>query len=332
MSSPKILVTGGSGFIGGSLVLALVKRGYTVRAFYRAGDDNRLIAKAPVELIEGDICDPDKLKQAAAGCQTVFHTAGNVSFRKQDRASQFRVNVKGTGNVVQTCIKVGVKKLIYTSTVNTLGIAWPTGSIADEDTPFDPEKSDFNYAYTKKLAEDIALAANGSAIEVVSVNPGTVFGPGDVNLNAGSYIMAIAKAPVWFYPPGGTNCVHVDAVVAGHIAALQSGRAGERYILGGENLYYREVFSIIADVLGRPRPKFSMPTYPLVLASSLIEKLSALLGFDTKIAAEAAKAGQHTFFYSSEKARRELNLEMIPFRRAVEEAVAWYRQENILKV
>ncbi len=332
MSSPKVLVTGGSGFIGGNLVLTLVEHGYTVRAFYRAGDDNRLIAKVPIERIEGDICDPFILEQAAVGCQVVFHTAGNVSFRKQDRALQYRVNVKGTGNVVQTCIKVGVKRLIHTSTVNTLGIPWPQGSIGDEDTPFDPGKSNFNYAYTKKLAEDSALAANGSALEVVSVNPGTVFGPGDVNVNAGSYITAIAKAPVWFYPPGGTNCVHIDAVVAGHMAAMKNGRAGEKYILGGENLYYREIFSIIADVLGRPRPRFSMPNYLLVLASSLIEKLAALSGFETKIAAEAAKAGEHTFFYSSEKARRELNLKMIPFRRAVEEAVAWYRQEYILKV
>jgi dihydroflavonol-4-reductase len=151
-----------------------------------------------------------------------------------------------------------------------------------------------------------------------------------VNANAGSYILTLAKTPLLFYPAGGTNCVHVDSVVDGHIAAFEKGRPGERYILGGENLHYREMLAIIADVLGRPRPRFAIPARPSVLAASLLERIADLLGSNLKLSAEAARAGGLRFFYSSDKARRELGLEDIPFRRAVEDAVAWYRKEGYL--
>ncbi len=329
-SKKTVLVTGGSGFVGGNLALALAGRGLRVRAFYRRGDDTRLLASSPVEKIEGDICDEKLLGEAASGCDAVFHTAGNVSFREADRHVQYRVNVEGTRTVVRACLRAGVRRLVHTSTVNTLGIPKRGGPPADENTAFDWNESSFTYAQTKKIAEDIALSANGSSLEVVAVNPGTVFGPGDVNVNAGTYILAIAKAPVLFYPAGGTSCVHIDVVVAGHIAAYEKGRPGHRYILGGENLTYRKMFSTIAGLLGKPAPRLKLPMSLAVISSGLIETFAPKLSEKTRISSGAARAGRISFFYSSEKARHELGLEHIPFRRAVEEAIAWYRKEGFL--
>ena len=327
----RVLITGGSGFIGGKLAQTLSDRGFEVRAFYRKGDDDRLLDNRPVEKIEGDINDIPLLTEAAAGCAYVFHTAGNVSFRRTDYDIQYQVNVEGTRSVVQACRHAEVGRLIHTSTVNTLGIPGPEAPVGDENTPFVMQNCPFNYGRTKKMAEDIALAANGPDLEVVSVNPGTVFGPGDINANAGSYILAIAHTPMLFYPEGGTNCVHVDAVISGHIAAMEKGRPGERYILGGENLTYQEIFTLIARLLGRPRPRFKLPTGLAVFAAHWIETLGGRWGFQTKLAAEAARAGQYRFFYSSQKAIDELALPEIPFSLAAEEAIGWYRKEGLLK-
>jgi dihydroflavonol-4-reductase len=157
-----------------------------------------------------------------------------------------------------------------------------------------------------------------------------VFGPGDVNFNAGSYIRAIAGGLVLLYPPGGTNCVHVDAVVAGHLAAMDRGRPGERYVLGGENLTYREMFGVIADVLGRPRPLLPLP-YPVALgAARLVDAVAGVSGLRPRVSAEAVRAGRHLLFYASAKAAKDLALPFIPFRRAVEDAVAWYRRHGLL--
>ena len=327
---PTVLVTGGTGFIGGRLAVALQERGYGVRVHHRPGDDTRLIDGRNIERIEGDICDPDSLMTAAKGCTGVFHTAGNVSFRRRDKSVQHRVNVDGTRTVLETCRRARVRRLVHTSTVNALGIPSPRGSVGNEETTFDFDSCRFGYALTKKLAEDIALGANRRELDVVVVNPGTVFGPGDINRNAGSYILALARMPVLVCPTGGTNCVHIDNVVEGHIAAYERGKPGERYILGGENLTYRQVFSTIADVLGRRRPVLALPTGPGILAAATIELISDLSGIDTRLSAEAARAGGRKFFFSSEKARRELGIEPIPFRRAVEEAVEWYRREGFL--
>ncbi len=320
----KALVTGGSGFIGAALVRALCARGHDVRAFFRPGDDPRLLDGLPAERIEGDIGNREALAAAARGCEGVFHTAGNLSFLKRDRALQSRVNVDGASAVVDACLRAGVRRLVHTSSVNACGIPFPQGTIGDEETPFNWESVGFHYALTKRAGEQVALAADGPRLEVVVVNPGTVFGPGDIHRNAGSYILAIQKGPVFFYPGGGANVVHVAAVLAGHLAAFDRGRAGQRYILGGENLTYREIFATIAEVLGRPKPRLAVPYPAAWTAAGLVEAAAEISGRPARLSVEAVRAGYLKLFYSSAKAERELGLPRIPFRRAVEEAADWY--------
>ena len=207
-----------------------------------------------IQRIEGDICDESVLVQAASGCSVVFHLAGNMSFRKADFNEQHKVNVEGTRAVVNACLQTDVRRLVHTSTVNAIGLPKPDRAIGNENTPWRKDMERFGYAVTKRQGERLALQACGPKLEVVVVNPGTVFGAGDVNTNAGSYILAMARFPMLFYPRGGVSCTH--------IAALYRGRPGQRYILGGENLTYREIFSIIADVLGRQGPGRPYPGWP----------------------------------------------------------------------
>jgi dihydroflavonol-4-reductase len=325
----RVLVTGGSGFIGGKLVRLLVDSGYETRAFFREGDDARLLTGLPVDRTEADICDLAALVEAMKGCEGVFHTAGNVSFRRRDRKIQRRVNVEGTRTVIAACRRAGVRRLVHTSTVNTLGVPGE-GCVGDERTPPDSRLHDMGYVATKRTAESLALGANGPGLEVVSVNPGTVFGPGDVNANAGSFILAAARLPVIACPPGGTNCVHIDAVTRGHLAAYERGRAGERYILGGENLTYREMFRIIAEALGRRLRILAVPPAPAVVLAFLLERAADVAGIDMPLSADAARAGSLRLYYSSRKARQELALPFLPFRLAAREAVEWYRAEGFL--
>ncbi len=324
-----VLVTGASGFIGSSLALALTLagRGLQVRAFYRKGDDARRLIGTPVQRIEGDICDESALIQAARGCSAVFHLAGNMSFRRADFDEQYKVNVEGTRAVVSACLQTDVRRLVHTSTVNAIGLPRPDRAIGNENTPWSKDMERFGYAVTKRQGERLALQACGPKLEVVVVNPGTVFGAGDVNTNAGSYILAMARYPLLFYPGGGVSCAHIDAVVAGHIAAYYKGRPGQRYILGGENLTYREIFAIIADVLGRPNSKLPLPPAAAVAVAFIAE----VFGLSSKLSPDAARAGELTFFFSSAKAERELGYRILPFRSAVEQAVQWYRQEGFLR-
>jgi dihydroflavonol-4-reductase len=357
-----VLVTGASGFIGSSLALALSARGFRVRAFYRTGDDARRLigARGPstrIQRIEGDICDESALVQAARGCSAVFHLAGNMSFRKADFNEQHKVNVEGTRAVVNACLQTDARRLVHTSTVNAIGLPKPDRAIGDENTPWSKDMERFGYAVTKRQGERLALQACGPKLEVVVVNPGTVFGAGDINVNAGSYILAMARFPLLFYPGGGVSCAHIAAAVDGNIAALYRARPGQRYILGGENLTYREIFAIIADVLRRPDPEWpdprravprmarlrmavprmavprmAVPRLPLPRAAAVaLAFVAEALGLSSKLSPDAARAGDLTFFFSSAKAQRELGYRILPFRSAVEQAVRWYRKEGFLR-
>ena len=324
-----VLVTGGSGFIGGQLTRALVSQDYDVRVFYRPHDDTRMIKDLPIQHFTGDITEHRALKNAMKGCTAVFHTVGNMSFWYADRPLQYKVNVEGTKAVVETAKALGVSKMVHTSTVNTIGVVEGDG-VSDEQTPFNYDASDFYYAITKKQAEDVALAANSPDFRVVAVNPGTVFGAGDINFNAGSYIKEIQNGKGYFATRGGTCCVHVDAVVAGHIAAFEKGKAGEKYILGGENLPYVTLFQVIANVLGKKHTVRTVPNWVALTAAKVTENLGLLFKKKTQLTAEAVRAACLKKYYSSQKATKDLDLPFIPFQKAVEDAVDFYKQNRML--
>lgn len=328
--SKKVLVTGGSGFLGANLAVKLVAKGYDVNLFYRAGEQHPFFKNLNANHFTGDINDEIALSKAMENCEVVFHTVGNMSFWKPDRPIQTKVNVDGTKTCINAAIKSGVKRFILTSTVNTIGIP-KKGTIGDENTPFNWEKYDFNYAISKKKSEEIALKNNSQEFEVIAVNPGTFFGAGDINFNAGSYIKAVAQNQGYFASPGGTNCVPVKDVVNGHILAMEKGKPGETYILGGTNMKYKELFELIVKELKLLfNPVFEIPDFAVKLFGEANEFYHQLIQKKTQVVAESAKVGCLDLFYSSQKAERELGYQKSDFRIAIQEAITFYKEHKMI--
>ncbi len=326
----NVLVTGGTGFLGANLTVELVKRGHNVRIFYREGDHHPFLDNLEVQHFAGDIRDKDLLKKAVAGCDAVFHTVGNASFWKSDRPIQELVNVKGTENILTVAKAAGVKRVVHTSSINALGIPDP-GTIGDENTAFNWESYDFNYATTKKKSEDVALSFNAPDFEVVVVNPGTIFGKGDINVNTGSYVKAIKNGQGYFTASGGTNCVSVDDVVKGHILAMEKGRPGEKYILGGENLTMVQLFKLIGTELGLSfHPVIEIPKVIAMGVSTINEFFFKLINKRTNLVPESVQVGYLKLFYSSAKAERELDYSAQPLNVAIREGIAFFREQEVI--
>ncbi len=326
----KVLVTGGTGFLGANLTEKLVHLGFEVRVFYRAGEHHPFLKGLPIQHFTGDITDQDALEVAMQGCDVVFHTVGNMSFWKPDRPIQYKVNVEGTKAAIAVAKLCGVKRFMHTSTINTLGIP-ELESIGDENTPFNWQPYDFYYATTKKEAEVFALANNTADFEVVVLNPGTIFGAGDIHLNAGTYIKAVQDNQGFFASSGGTNCVGVKEVVEGHILAMHKGKPGEKYILGGQNLSYKTLFESIGKALSLNfHPVIALPDTITIAAAQLNEWWFLMRGGKTNLLPESARVGGLKLFYSSAKAQHELGYKPRSVQMAIHEAIAFYQKHDMI--
>jgi dihydroflavonol-4-reductase len=322
------LVTGGTGFVGSNLCAALVARGHRVRVLCRPGADLRAIAGIPVEFVPGDILDRPSLDAACAGCDTVYHAAALVSFRKKMRDRQFDVNVKGTRNVVEACSAAGVRRLVHVSSIAAIGHT-------DDGTPA-TEESVYNwgtisaYRHTKHLAEQEVQAGAQRGLSAVIVNPSVVIGERDIHVHGGEIIRSVKRGIALLYPDGGMNVAYVGDVVAGMMAAAESGKKGERYILGGENLSYKEVFERTARLTGGRSPFGRLPSSLLRMSARLIERTAELLSLDPPLTEEMVAGTTRFNWYSSGKAIRELGYRITPFDDAVGAAYRWYRAQGML--
>ncbi len=326
--SEKILVTGATGFVGSNLVEALLGRGLSVRVLKRSVSSPLALSGLDVEQMEGDIRDLDSVQKAVQGCDIVFHCAGYISFEERKRKYQEEVNVQGTLNVAKACKKYGVKRLIYTSTVNAIG--YPETGLGNEDIPFNYSSGKFCYCETKKDAEDVLAEEFHRGLPVVIVNPGTMFGPRDVYLQAGRMIVQMARGNVFGFIAGGSSFCNVRDVVEGHIQAWKRGRLGERYILAGENLSYEQIFKVIARKLNRTPPRVRLPRQATSLAGMFIEWGSNALGKDPPFTRTMARFwGIHNYF-SSEKAGEELGYHPKSCGIGIDEAIEWYRDHGFI--
>jgi len=323
----KVLVTGASGFLGSRIALLLGENGHQVRAAFRPGDDTRLLRGLPVEPQACDLLDEICTRRAMAGMDAVVHTAAMVTFQRRLYDTQMRVNVEGTRILLRAARSAGIRRFIHTSTVNTLGIP-SEGSVGDEDTPFNWQIWRLGYMDSKKASEDLVRQAEG--LETICVLPGTMFGPWDINVNAGQYILQCARGLGLAAPPGGTSVVHVDDVARGHLLALERGIVGERYVLGGENLTYHELFCIIAHELGRRPPLFTLPAPLLLGLGRAADRLSAHLPWPLPAGEGLLKAACSNLFYDSTKARQQLGYTFRPAAEAIQDAVSWYRDQGMI--
>lgn len=325
----KVLVTGGTGFLGANLVHHLVKRGEQVRVLKRRRTPPTLLEGLPVEFAEGDVTDFDSLVAASRGVEGIYHCAGLVSYWPPKRAWQYRVNVEGPRNVVEAAARNGVRRVVHTSSIAAIGFR-TDGQAADEDTPFNWEPLGVHYCLSKHQGEQAALAAGKKGLEVVVVNPATIFGPRDIHWLAGRIFKMVAEQGVIRGPAGGTTTCDVDDVCAGHIAAMEKGQPGRRYILGGEYRPYKELVQEIADVMGRPVRLQEVPFWVAQAAAWGAYGVSLLTRKEPPLTPELLRVMRHARRYSCARAVRELGYPQTPLRQTLEKTYGWYRDNGYL--
>lgn len=324
----RVLITGGSGFIGSNLAAACVRRGDEVRVLRRSKSSLVGLNMLPIEHVVGDLLDAEAVMRAVAGCDLVFHVAAISSYWRSKRAEIYRVNAEGTRVVMEACLKAGVLRVVHTSSAAAVGIA--QNGCADESTPFDAVSSSFAYADSKHKAEAVVRAAVERGLQAVMVNPAIVIGAGDHYLNSSSMVLEYGRGRVPVMPPGGACVADIDAVVQGHLVAAEHGRIGERYILGGENLTYRQITATIAQVTGVRPPPVVVPKAILGIAAPVVDMFNTISRRPPLISGEQVRLSQLNFFFDSGKAVRELDYPIMPFRGAVEKAYAWYREHGYM--
>ncbi len=324
----KILVTGATGCIGSNLIIELLRQGYNVRAFHRTSSNTLTLKDVNVECVIGDILNKESLRKAMRGCDTVFHTAALVTFWKRQRVEQFEVNVQGTMNIVESCLDLGIERLVHISTIAALGYR-TDGQLIDERTAYNWGRR-YSYRYTKFLAELEVLKGVEKGLNATIVNPSIIIGPRDINAHGGTIVREIKRGRIPFYPKGGMNIVSVHDIVGGMISAANVGRSGERYILGGVNLANKEVFELAAKVLGGKAPKLEAPTWLLKTAAKVFDVFGDITGIKPPLTSDLAAAVGLYNWYSIEKAKRELGYQPTPIEDAIKEAYKWYKENGMM--
>jgi dihydroflavonol-4-reductase len=323
----KVLVTGSTGFVGSALCRLLAAQGYSVRAFHRPSSSLSALDAVPAEHVTGDILAPETLPPAMEGSKWVFHVAAESAYWRRPHLVT-RAAVEGTRNIVRAAARAGCSRLILTSSVGALGVPEP-GRLLDESHEFNLPPGRFPYGHAKWISEKEALQAAGSELEIVIVNPSIVMGAGDLNRISGSMVIEAARGKTFLYTDGGANYIHIEDVAAGHIAAAQRGRAGERYLLGNENLSHRQVFAMLAQIVGRRSPWLRIPPWGVEPMAISVATLSRI--FRLPISPDQIRMSRHSLFCDLTKAQRELGFTAIrSFRQAAVDAYEWYRARGEL--
>ncbi len=326
----KALVTGATGFVGAAVARALLAARWQVRVLARKESDRSNLRDLDVEVAAGDLTDLGSLQRAAEGCDGLFHAAADYRLGARDPSQLYRNNVDGTRNVLMAARGAGVRRIVYTSSVATVGIPGD-GSPGDERSPVALENMIGHYKRSKFLAEALVLEAAREGLSVVLVSPSTPVGPGDVKPTpTGQLVLDAAAGRMPAYVDTGLNIVHVDDVAAGHLLAYERGQVGERYILGGEDMTLREILGQISAQVGRAPPRVRLP-YGLVLPIAyLAEGYAKLSGRSGRITLEGVRMSRKRMFFSSAKAVRELGYRWRPPAQAFEDAIRWFREHGKL--
>jgi dihydroflavonol-4-reductase len=325
------LVTGATGFVGSAVARALLARGQRVRVLARPNGNRRNLAGLSVEIAEGAMEDARSLSLAVAGCRYVYHVAADYRIWVPDPTPMFRANVGGTRDLLIAALDAGVERVVYTSSVATLGLV--PGGAADEATPSGISDMIGPYKQSKFAAEELVRELSEKReLPVVIVNPSTPVGPNDVKPTpTGRLIVEAACGRMPAFVDTGLNIVHVDDVAEGHLAAAEKGRIGERYILGGENMALDEILAGVADAVGRRPPRLRIPhrmLLPVALAAELAARVS---GREPFVTLDGVRMSRKKMYFSSEKASRELAYTARPARQAIVDAVAWFAANGYLK-
>jgi dihydroflavonol-4-reductase len=330
----QALVTGATGFIGANVARALLERGRAVRVLVRASSERGNLAGLDLEIVTGDLRDPSATASAVRGCDEVYHAGAEYTFWSKSPAELFASNVGGTANVMEACLRHGVRRVVYTSTVGTIGLggAAPPGTPRDERSP--PRKGQFtgHYKRSKLEAEQVALRYVARGVPVVIVNPSAPVGAFDRKPTpTGQILVDFMRGSLPAFVDTGLNVVHVRDVALGHVLAAERGVVGERYILGNQNLSLPEILAILAAISGREAPKVRIPyalAYLAGLASTMVS--DHLTGRPPAVPLEAVKMSRFHMYFSPDKAVRSLGLPQTPPEQALGDALAWFAANGYL--
>ncbi len=326
----KALVTGATGFVGAAVARALCAAGWEVRVLARPGSDRSNLRQLALQVVEGDLADVASLERALEGCAALFHVAADYRLGARDPAPLYRTNVDGTRNILKAARNAAVGRVVYTSSVATVGIP-ANGVPGEESTPVLLSDMIGHYKRSKYLAEEVAREAARAGLSVVIVNPSTPVGPGDIKPTpTGQLMLDAAAGRMPAYVDTGLNIVHVDDVAAGHLLAYERGKSGERYILGGQDMTLREILGVIAALVGRKPPAVRLPYAVILPLAYVAEAFTRVSGRSGRLTLEGLRMSRKRMYFSSAKAARELGYNSRPPLAAFEDAVGWFRERGLL--
>lgn len=321
----RATVLGATGFIGGQIARAALAAGYSVRAVRRKHSVGALADIAhQIEWVQGNLDDVDSLVAATCGCDVLFHAAAHYSQGSRDTAGEVAYAEAQMGRVLEAAWRTGIGRLIYTSSLTTIGPPSQPGRLADERDFYTPGSSDSAYYESKFAMEQMALRAATDGLPVVILLPSAVFGPGDVKPVTGQVLVTVAKGRVPVYLDAVINIVDGRDVAAAHIAAVERGQMRHRYIIGGHNLTFRQALTLVAVEAGVAPPRFKLPR---IIVDALVRLSDALPGVELP---DHARTLHFLQPLSIHKAERELGLTIRPIEQTVRDSLAWFREHRYL--
>jgi dihydroflavonol-4-reductase len=326
------LVTGATGFLGNAVTRALLNEGITLKLLKRVSSDTKTISDLDVPIINGDLQDSGSLERALRGCDTLYHVAADYRLWVKNYNELYANNVVGTENIMRAAIRAGVSKIVYTSSVATIGLM-DDGSSSCEDTPSSLKDMIGHYKRSKFLAEEVVnrLVAKEN-LPAIIVNPSTPIGPRDPKPTpTGRIIRDAANGRMPAYIDTGLNVAHVDDVAKGHLLAHDKGQIGRRYILGGENKTLKEILDIVATYCNHPAPRLKIPrsvVYPIAFASEVWASLTN--GPEPQATIDGLKMAAHKMFFSSARASEELGYSARPAKMAIQDSLEWFQKMKMI--
>jgi dihydroflavonol-4-reductase len=325
----KAFVTGATGFVGSHVARLLSEQGAELRLLVRRSSRTDNIADLRAERVEGDLRQPESLRKAMSGCEFVFHVAADYRLWVRDPDEMYKANVEGTRAIIQAAQHAGVRRVIYCSSVATMGFT-QSGEIVDEETPVSLAGMVGHYKRSKFMAEQIAIEAGRKGVNVVVVNPTTPIGEQDIKPTpTGRIIVDFLKRKFPAYVDTGLNLADVKEVARGHLLAMEKARPGERYILGGENLTLKQILDKLSAVTGLPSPGIKVPHgVAMVFAACDQFFTGTVMGKEPRATIDAVKMGRKKMFASSAKAQSELGYRVVPVESALQRAVSWFQEHG----
>ena len=330
-SGDRVLVTGGSGFVGSAVAHALAARGFAVRALVRPASKRTNLAGLACGIVEGDVADAKSLFRALDDVRYLFHVAADYRLWARDPEEILRNNLEGTRNVMEAARVCGTERIVYTSSVATLKPL--AGGAADETSRLEAHDAIGAYKQSKIVSQNLVetmIAEEG--LPAVIVSPSTPVGPRDIRPTpTGRIIVEAASGRMPAFVDTGLNVVHVEDVAEGHIRALEHGRIGETYILGGQDVTLKDLLAVIAQFAGHRAPRLRLPRQPLFPLAYAAEAIAYLTGKEPFITADGLRMAKYRMFFSSAKAERELGYKARPYASGIEDAIRWFRHAGYIR-